>query len=185
MRTKIVEESIKQFEVNGFTSTSIVDITKAIDVTKGTFYYYFESKEKLLMEIHLMYIQNLLEKQNALVQQPISNKQKLYSIVHLLLQSMLTDGASGRVFFREMRHLKAENEKEIIQYRKKFRITIENVLEDGMTRREFKIGNTKILALAILGVTNWSYQWYDAAGEVSIQELTDTFMGMILTGIKE
>ncbi|GEK35327.1 TetR/AcrR family transcriptional regulator [Kurthia sibirica] len=185
MRTRIVEESMKQFDKNGFTGTSIVDITQALDVTKGTFYYYFDSKEKLLMEIHLMYIKNLLEKQQVILQQPMNATKKLEAIVELLLHSILSDGLSGRVFFREMRHLKNNNEQTIITYRKKFRQNIEKVLLQGMANGEIKKGHVKIVALGILGVTNWSYQWFDENGDVSIEELTTIFVNMILTGIKE
>lgn len=62
MKAKITEHSIRLFEQKGFTETSIQDIVDSIGVTKGTFYYYFSSKEQLLMDIHMDYITKLLEK---------------------------------------------------------------------------------------------------------------------------
>lgn len=51
MKDKIVEQSVLLFEKEGFSHTSIQDIVDELGVTKGTFYYYFSSKEQLLMEI--------------------------------------------------------------------------------------------------------------------------------------
>ena len=60
VKEKITAQSIRLFEKKGFTETSIQDIVDSLGVTKGTFYYYFSSKEELLMDIHLGYIDELL-----------------------------------------------------------------------------------------------------------------------------
>ena len=48
MKRKIIEESIDLFDKKGFNNTSIQNIVDSIGVTKGTFYYYFSSKQELL-----------------------------------------------------------------------------------------------------------------------------------------
>ncbi len=51
MKEKIIEKAIELFEKKGFSTTSIQDIVDELGVTKGSFYYYFSSKEQLLMDI--------------------------------------------------------------------------------------------------------------------------------------
>ena len=46
MKQKIKNTSISLFEQKGFAETSIQDIVDSLGVTKGTFYYYFASKEE-------------------------------------------------------------------------------------------------------------------------------------------
>ena len=41
----------------------------------------------------------------------------------------------------------------------------------------------KMIALAILGVTNWSYNWFNPAGEVSVEELAEKYVDFVLYGI--
>ncbi|MEH7546671.1 MULTISPECIES: TetR/AcrR family transcriptional regulator [Bacillaceae] len=55
MKQKLIETGIQLFDQNGFKSTSVQDIVQLLGVTKGTFYYYFNSKEELLKDIHLIY----------------------------------------------------------------------------------------------------------------------------------
>ena len=51
MKGKITQVSIQLFEQKDFSETSIQDICDGPGVTKGTFYYYFTSKEELQDEV--------------------------------------------------------------------------------------------------------------------------------------
>ncbi|SET64425.1 transcriptional regulator, TetR family [Oceanobacillus limi] len=185
MKDKITEQSIVLFEKKGFNQTSIQDIADALEVTKGTFYYYFASKEQLLMDIHLDYITNLLARQQRILDNHyIKQREKLTKIIHLLIADIKDKGASGRVFFREMRHLAANHIDEIKTQREQFRLNIEKVVRDGVENGEFREDlRPDIIAFGILGVTNWSYNWFNPDGEVSTDELVEIFAQMILSGI--
>lgn len=186
MKEKITEHGIRLFQRKGFTQTSIQDIVDAMNVTKGTFYYYFSSKEELLMDIHLRYIDDLLYRQGQILEnEKLTNKEKLYEVVKLLIKDIRLQGPSGRVFFREMRHLNEENTTEIRQKRVDFRKNIESILQSGVASGEFKKElKTDITSFAILGMTNWSYEWFHPDGETSEDELIDIYMNMITKGIE-
>ncbi len=47
----LIQAAEKLFEYFGYQKTSISDITKEAGLGKGTFYYYFNSKEDILLEI--------------------------------------------------------------------------------------------------------------------------------------
>lgn len=185
MKAKITEQSLLLFEKKGFSNTSIQDIVEALNVTKGTFYYYFTSKEELLMEIHVDYINRLLERQMPILEDKhLACKEKLHKTVHLLISDIQKYGSSGRVFFREMRHLDEKNEEIIREKREEFRLSIENIIKEGMNHGEFRNNlQADMIAFGLLGITNWSYQWYNPAGKVSVDELTNIFIEMIFNGI--
>ncbi|WP_285766397.1 TetR/AcrR family transcriptional regulator [Peribacillus sp. SI8-4] len=186
MKEKMTEHSIRLFEKKGFSATSITDIVESIGVTKGTFYYYFTSKEQLLMDIHLAYIDELLNEQAKIISTPGKTcKDILFDIVLMLLKSIKTKKSSATVFFREMKNLSDEKLAQILPKRDEFRSKIEQVLISGIASGEMR-GNldASIISFAILGVANWSYHWFDPEGEKNEQEVADIFMGMILHGIE-
>lgn len=185
MKDKITKQSILLFQRNGFMQTSIQDIVNALEVTKGTFYYYFDSKEQLLMDIHNDYINRLLERQQKIVNNDqLSYKEKLIKIMHLLILDIADNGPSARVFFREIRHLSDVNMENIKHKRNQFRLNIEKIVEEGCKQGEFRAGlRPDMLAFGILGVTNWSYNWYKTNGEITPDELVEIYTDMILTGI--
>ncbi|NHM31249.1 TetR/AcrR family transcriptional regulator [Neobacillus terrae] len=187
MKTKITEHSIKLFEKRGFSDTSIQDIVDSLGVTKGTFYYYFSSKEELLMNIHLGYIDGLLNRQEEILQDSkFNNKEKLFEIVYMLIGSIKSKGTSAKIFFREMRHLSEERLVQILDKRDRFRLNVERVVRDGIENGEFRPDlNATIVTFGILGVVNWSYQWFNPNGASTDREVAEIFVEMILRGIEQ
>lgn len=184
MREMIASHSIKLFEQKGFSETSIQDIANSIGITKGTFYYYYASKENLLMEIHLHYICDLLEKQRAILQTIKGFSKQLSEIVALIVYDMKFRKAQGQIYLREMRNLTNEHAETIKEKREEFRLNVAKVIADGIQAGEFQSHlSPGITSFAILGVTNWSYQWFNPAGELSVEELADQYIDIILHGV--
>ncbi|MBO8173419.1 MAG: TetR/AcrR family transcriptional regulator [Bacillaceae bacterium] len=186
MKKEIMETSIRLFGEKGFTETSIQDIVDAIGVTKGTFYYYFNSKQELLKDIHLDYIKAILKQQELIVTDPDKDcKTKMRDIIYMLIQNIRTKRQSARIFLREMRNLSGEHVEQIKQKRDEFRQNFQRLIEKGIEQGEFKSGlRADMITLGILGMTNWSYQWYRPDGDVSEEELVDIYVNMILNGIQ-
>ena len=84
-----------------------------------------------------------------------------------------------------MRNLSDESLSEIIPKRDQFRLNIEKLIEEGKQNGEFRANlNSPIIAFGILGVTNWSYQWFNPDGSISDREVAGIFTEMILKGIE-
>lgn len=184
MKELIAGHSILLFEQKGFSETSIQDITNSVGVTKGTFYYYYASKENLLMDIHLQYICDLLEKQKAIMQTVKGFRRQLSEMVALIVYDMKCRRAHGQVYLREMRNLTAEHAETIEKKRKEFRLNATQIIADGIQAGEFQAHiDPDITCLAILGITNWSYEWFNPEGKLSVEELADQYIDLILYGI--
>ena len=50
-KRKILEKAFELFRKNGYMDTKVEDITKALVISKGSFYTYFKTKEELLCEL--------------------------------------------------------------------------------------------------------------------------------------
>lgn len=186
MKDRMLQTCIQLFEKKGFSETSIQDIVEAEGVTKGTFYYYFSSKEEVLMTIHRLYIDTLLVQQSAILSNSsLSNAGKLRQLIGMLVKNIAPHGGSARVFFRELRHLSAEHLEEVRPKRDQVRMGMQKVIESGIVAGEFRSDlDAGIVTLGILGACNWTYQWFNPSGKVSADEVADTYMKMIGGGIE-
>ena len=186
MKDLMMERSIQLFAQKGFKETSIQDIVNELNVTKGTFYYYFKSKQELLMDIHLQYIERLIENQETiLADKTISYPEKLHSIIFKLVHDIEKEGLRAKVFFREMRHLSEEHLQQIIPKRDRFKENVQEIIEKGMEAGQFRSDlPSDIVTLGILGMTNWSYFWFQPDGEKTDREVASIFYKMLMKGIQ-
>ncbi|WP_117168437.1 TetR/AcrR family transcriptional regulator [Paraliobacillus sediminis] len=76
-KKRIIEESMKLFAEKGFHATSIQEIAKKSEVSKGAFYLYFHSKEELTIAIFDYYTSMVMEKVEKIHQQDKDGKTKL------------------------------------------------------------------------------------------------------------
>ena len=187
MRGRISKESIDLFNEKGFSKTSIQDIVDTIGVTKGTFYYYFKSKQELLMDIHLTYIKYLLKEQEVILNDEyISYKEKMNKLIYLVIKDMREHSKAARVFNREVRHLDEKQLKLVNSYRKEFRFKLQKLIEEGIAIGEFRDDlRSDMVIFGLLGMVNHSYHWYNPNGEVSEEELVSIYMDIILNGIRK
>ena len=86
-KISIINSALKLFAKNGFYSTTIPDIAKALNMSVGNMYNYFKSKESLAKEI-IKYISHYLgERLKEINEQNISTKEKTKKIVEVYFKT--------------------------------------------------------------------------------------------------
>ena len=60
---------------------------------------------------------------------------------------------------------------------------LEQIIEQGISHKDFRHVDTKMAAHAILGMCNWLYQWYAPEGRLSPQEIAAIFSDLALDGL--
>jgi AcrR family transcriptional regulator len=60
-RQKIADSAIELFEMQGFETTTVQQITERAEVAKGTFFNYYDSKEDLILELQGMVVMRQIE----------------------------------------------------------------------------------------------------------------------------
>ncbi|HEY8140432.1 MAG TPA: TetR/AcrR family transcriptional regulator [Nitrososphaera sp.] len=67
VRDKIIQAAIISFAQTGFDRTKMEDIAKRLDLSKGTIYLYFDSKEDLFLAICEYYLKVMKDRQDSTV----------------------------------------------------------------------------------------------------------------------
>jgi AcrR family transcriptional regulator len=67
IREKIIQSAIESFAETGFDRTKMEDIAKRLNLSKGTLYLYFASKEELFLAICEYYLKMMKQQQDSAV----------------------------------------------------------------------------------------------------------------------
>ena len=69
------------FLMKGYDNTSIDEIISEAKIAKGTYYYYFESKEKTLEEVINMVVEKMTNKAKAILELNLPLEQKFINVI--------------------------------------------------------------------------------------------------------
>lgn len=185
-KSDIIKCATNLFQTKGYHQTSIEDICNAVGITKGTLYYYIESKEDLLYEIHEHYINAAIEdtKNEIISSKYETAEEKLKAVLKVYIKLMRDYQPEITVFFKEMDCLSKEKFQAMARKRRVFRDLVFHIIEEGVNTGEFTNINPSIVTFSILGAVNWMYQWYKPHGNLSIEDITVIITNLLLNGLR-
>lgn len=185
MREQIMKKCMELFAQKGFSETSIQEITDALGLTKAAFYYYFKSKEQVLMEIHTDFIDAGLKEQERILKEYKSAEKMLKENISIIIKSA-NDPWAGKIFVREMQNLKEEHLAEVKKKRNLYQKNIRRILEIGVENGEFSPDfDLDIVAIGIYALANSTFNWLKPGGRLSESEISDIFCKLVLNGIRK
>jgi AcrR family transcriptional regulator len=181
---EILEAAAEVFHRKGYESTSIQDIADAVGILKGSLYYYIDSKEDLLyailQDVHEDALRNI-ERTNAIDGDAL---QRIRAFVSLHIEFNAENLVKMGVFFQDFRSLGEERRAVIVEERDQYdqflRTLIQEGQEQGLVCPDV---DPKLAGLAVLGMTNWIYHWYQPSGERTAPELAQAYADLVVAGL--
>ena len=80
-KQELLDIAYRMFITRGYENTSIDDIIAEAGIAKGTYYYYFQSKEQTLEEVIGMMIEKEIEAAGSILDSPLPVPQKIVAII--------------------------------------------------------------------------------------------------------
>ena len=181
-RQDIATKAALLFDQQGYHQTTMEDIADLMGIKKPTLYHYFKSKDEILSLIHEVFVELLLEKQKERKKSMISYEDLLRNTMRDIIGLMVTHRSHVRVFFEHHRELPEPFQSSIHLKRDKYFELIESYIQSGIDDGKYKISDAKLGALAMFGMCNWAYTWFDSHGRYSADSVGDQFWMWLTTG---
>lgn len=183
-RQKILTAAAGVFSDKGFHGATMDDIADQVGTTKASIYYYYKSKDIVLYEIcratvdaALAYLDEILSDES------LTESDRLRVLISRHLQFMEENVDAWTVFFHELGGRDDPEAKAIRKKQRQFGDGIERMLAQAMESGDFRsVLPTRIVVLAILGMSNWSHRWIKSE-EYGAQDIADVFSDLLFRGL--
>lgn len=183
---KIIESAIKIFAQVGYEGASVDAIVEDADVAKGTFYYYFKSKEDLLISI----IKNGIDRLSQdMLKKSVSYKspsRKIKSIITSQFHFFITNADLCRVLLSEVWKLESKWKKEYVTIRNQYIKALSRAIKVGQKSGDFNnIIDPVEASNAIFGMVATSALDYVMTAKKCPGDLIRTISTMAVRGLRQ
>jgi len=181
-RLEILQAAAAAFSRKGFASATMEEIGEALDLTKGSLYYYFESKHDLLYFCQRYSLDRLLDDARRILETDQPAPRRLYDVIVSQLHCMLEE-VGGSVAHLEFGSLAPERLEQIIALRDGYEELLRKLVRSGVDQGDFYDVEPRMVVWALLGSLNWTVQWFSPDGERSVAEIAHGFAQFLVRGI--
>lgn len=189
VKETIIRESTKLFLANGFRGTSVKDITEAAGIGRGTLYWYFKSKDEILVSIFEKFDREFLEGLIRAVAAREGNFVAKYKAFHKFATEFARDNRDLALVFNtllnEIVGTNTEAERVVKAIYEKYRRFIESMLEDGKRDGSVKadVDSAVYAHVVIASHTGMLVEWFVHGESLKVNPFVRTFRDFILKGI--
>jgi len=184
VKERIVSAAAGLFMERGFGGTTVREIGERAGVGQSSLYHHARSKGQLLAELHATHVQDLIEMLEDVVGSPDSATNQLRRVIKALTLMVETHRAVVTVYLRESYALSDEARAQVAMERKKTDGYVELIIRRGLDSGEFRADlDVQLTRRAILGMVNWTYQWYQPNGPQTIDQIGEYFADFAVAAV--
>ncbi|MCA9980698.1 MAG: TetR family transcriptional regulator [Anaerolineales bacterium] len=175
----------KLFAQKGYHATRMQDIADELGLLKGSLYYYFSSKEELLLNLTQGHIEEAITAVSGILATGYTPTEKLTLAIDEHLRLYQEHAHIYAIFMQEnLRLINRDTAVQVDTLTKQYEQLWAQILRAGVDAREFAPDlDIEVTVKAILSMCNNTINWYNPHGRVPIRELARIFANLILKGV--
>jgi TetR/AcrR family transcriptional regulator, cholesterol catabolism regulator len=179
----IVRAAAKVFAEKGFSSATVRDIADEAEILSGSLYYYFDSKEAMVEEVLVSYLDEMVRSYDAAVAEASSPAEALERLIEEALRGLVDNREQVTILQNDWHYVRpmqgiAERQHAV---EKVWLETIQQGIDAGALRGDF---DARMLYRTIMGAIQTVIRWFDPRGKVGIDTVIAVQKAILLDGIR-
>ncbi|MCU4186652.1 TetR/AcrR family transcriptional regulator [Acidiferrimicrobium sp. IK] len=176
--TDIVTVAAKVFHAKGYEAGSLDDVAAALGMRKASLYYYVKRKSDLLRLVFERAITVALSEVDRLAEID-DPEERLAALIRYQATLVASDPPLFAVFFGQRSGLEdadlADISRKERRYIRRFVLAVEAAMEADV----LPPGDARVMANMIVGMTSWSYKWFDPRRD-AIDTFADSCVELVI-----
>ncbi len=179
-RADLVRAAAQLFREKGFERTTVRDIANAVGMQSGSIFYYFKSKEEILLVVMEEGLLLALQDQEVALAGKTDASDRLRALMRAHLKTLLERGSDFiPVLLYEWKSLSTDSQSRIVNLRDRYEQAWNETLETLKDQGRIPT-SVKITRLFVFGALNWSAQWFDPNLRLDIDGIADRAMELFV-----
>ncbi len=178
-RAELLRAAARLFVEKGFDATTTRDIADAVGMRSGSPFYHFRSKQELLKTAMVEGLDAGYTRLLAAIDGVSEPKQRLRILVRTHLGTLLEVECPAPMLLGETRALDAAAHAEIAAAFDRYQVPWQATLDELAQAGKIPSAASPV-RLLLFGMLNWSKHWYRADGKLSLDELADSAVALLL-----
>lgn len=181
---KIINTAIEIFSEKGFNKTTMQEIAEEAGVGKGTIYRFFNSKEDMVSSLLEISIDEISEQISSAISPLDDPLEKMKAIIKVELDYYYANRNLARFLVREMWGYQSKFLDHIRKIRESRATTIEQIIEEGMQKNQFKTLDPQTITASLEGMILAStIYWFTFHDEYPKKQIEENINRLFFQGI--
>ena len=181
-RDAVIKAAGRAFSKRGYHNTSLDDVAKALQVSKGTLYNYVEDKQAILFECHEMALDIGERAFEFSKEHPGSGAEVLEATLCRYIE-LLTEELGACGVLMEVDGLRPEDRERVAKRRNVFEKNFVKIIKQGVGDGSMKDIDPKLAVFTFMGAINWMPRWFSPEGRLSGAEVARQMTDLLLGGL--
>jgi TetR/AcrR family transcriptional regulator, cholesterol catabolism regulator len=178
-RAELLRAAAKLFVEKGFDATTTRDIAEAVGMRSGSPFYHFRSKQELLKAAMIEGLDTGHAQQLAAIEGIADPEERLRLLVRTHLGTLLEGDCRSPLLVSETRALDDKARTEIAAAFDRYQVPWQETL-DALKKAGKVASAAPPVRLLLFGMLNWSSHWYRPDGKLSVDQLADAAIAMLI-----
>ncbi|WP_078428624.1 TetR/AcrR family transcriptional regulator [Alkalihalobacterium alkalinitrilicum] len=183
-KEEILRSAAKIVTCKGYHGATMEDIAAELLMTKGALYYYFNSKEDLIYQCHELILSEAICTLESYLEENISSEDKLKKAIITHIDFAIKEKETFNLIVKPEHTFSLDRLHPMLKKRLDYARIFDAIIQQGIDNGEFKIQETTMARMMLLGAMNWVQQWYSPAGKRSKEEISEIYSEYLIKIVK-
>jgi len=181
-REAILRAAGNLFNEKGYHNTSLEEVAKLLQISKGTLYNYVKNKQEILYEFYWRG-QDIADRSVDLAEKSgLNGAGKLRMSIETYIVEVI-ENLGGYGLLAEIAALEPGDRKAIVERRDLLEQRYIRIIEEGVADGSIREIDRGMLLFTLVGAVQFISNWYSAGGTTSEKELARGIADLLLSGL--